>query len=162
MCRLSTQTLTKVCRRLRAQYNQIEMKHTSFDISPWYSMYSIYNVFVYIILYLWRRQFAGFFCRLAWLKRVESIKTSCHFSLSVRLNYEISFFLSCYWFIHCQKIFIVQCPCVCYDACACVRERAFVHINIKLQNGCQTIEMFRIWHGSSTGRVDNCVRERNK
>lgn len=44
--------------------------------------------------------------------------------------------------------------------CACAR--AFVHINIKLQNGCQTIGMFWIWYGSSTGRVDNCVRERNK
>lgn len=101
-------------------HNTMKLKRNKLPLtSHRYSMYLIYNVSVYIILYLWRRQFAGSFCRWAWLKRVESIKTSCHFSLSVRLNYEISFFLSCYWFIHCQKIFIEQCPCVCYGACVC-------------------------------------------
>lgn len=49
-------------------------------------------------------------------------------------------FLSCYWFIHCQNFFLLaMSPCVWASECV----RACVYINIKLQNGCQTIEMFR-------------------
>lgn len=47
-----------------------------------------------------------------------------------------------YCFIHCQtKIFLKRIFFSHWQWCRCVR--ACVHVNIKLQNGCQTIEMFQ-------------------
>lgn len=119
------------------------------------------------IVTLMKMEIVGFFffSRLTLQVRVESTKTSCHFFIcQIKLwNFFPSFFFLLLVYSLPKNFFIGYVP-VCCAAVMCARAclRAFVHINIQLQNGCQTIEMFRIWHGSSFGRVDNCVRERNK
>lgn len=56
-------------------------------------------------------------------------------SLSVRLNYEIFFLLfsSCYWFIHCQRIFLLAMS-LCVVLLWCVRARACVRSCTSISN----------------------------